>query len=63
MRIHFIPNENMDIGNAICYIHPKDLEPLKNFKCGVCKDEGWIITDNGLTSSPFPMNCKEHYQK
>lgn len=42
MKIHFIPNENIDIGTAICNIHPKDLELLKE---GVVKDDMNIIND------------------
>lgn len=37
--------------------------PPSQFKCDYCKDEGWIITDNGLTSSPCPMNCKDDTNK
>lgn len=29
------------------------------YKCSYCKDEGWINDDNGITSSPCPMNCRE----
>ena len=42
MKIHFIPNDNIDIGTAICYIHPKDLEILKE---GVVVDDMNIIND------------------
>ena len=35
----------------------------QKIKCQMCKDEGWLNDENGITSSPCPMNCKDDQRK